>query len=82
MEQKQMGWGQKLRKEGNKQGFKGQECIGWSGNMRKLKQRQKSLSPLENFEFSSVALNFWTFLLRHPRTERVQKHTASETLNN
>lgn len=50
--------------------------------MRKLKQRQKSLSPLENLEFGSVALNFRTFLLRDPGTERVQKHTANETLNN
>lgn len=57
------GLGAEAQEGGGKQTNKGsrvkvQECIGWSGNMRKLKQRQKSLSPLENLEFSSVALNF------------------------
>lgn len=76
------GLGEEAQEGGKETGGQGQKSFGWSENMRKLKQCYKSLSPLENLEFSSVALNFWTFLLRDPGTERVQKCTANETLNN
>ena len=76
------GLGAEAQEGGKEIRGQGQKYFVWSGNMRKLKQCQKSLSPLENLEFSSVALNFWTSLLRDPGTERVQKRTASETLNN
>lgn len=68
-----MDWEQKL-KEGRERakGF-------W---VAKVETRTEESTTTGEFRIRLIALNFLTFLLRNPRTKRVQKPTANASLYN